>query len=139
MPLAISQNSGGVGSSLDAGSVTSGAINQVVCDSGALNAGNQEAVSYKINVNSYQSGTVDGQNSNLLVNIGGTNTAGIVTLGQTIGKLQSGPVFSQQTIRISITQGQHIYVCIGNSAPGVASTYNASISITRMPDKYQVP
>ena len=139
MPLTITQNSGGVGSSLDAGSVIAGAINQIIADSGALNAGNSEAVSYKINLNSYQSGAPDGQNANILVNIGGTNTAGIVSGGQTIGKIQSGPVFSQQTIRVSITQGQHVYVCVGNTAGGAGAVYNVSLSVTRMPDKYQVP
>lgn len=138
MPLTISQNLGGVGSSLDAGALTGGAINQVVCDSGALPANNLESQAYKITVNSYQSGTPDGNNANLLVNIGGTNTAGIISGGLTIGKLQSGPVFSSQSIRVVISPGQHMYICVGNTVPGGTTTLNASISVTRLPDKYSL-
>ena len=138
MPLTIAQSTGGVTSSLDAGAITSGAANQVVTDSGALGAGNLEGISYKVTSNSYQTGTQDNNNANLLVNIGGTNTAGIISAGVTIGKLQSGPVFSSQVFRVNVANGQHVYICIGNTSPGASSVYNASMSITRLPDKYAI-
>lgn len=136
MPLTIAQPPGGVTSSLDAGAVTSGTANQVVCDSGPLGAGNNETVSYIITTNSFQTGTADTNQANLLLNIGGTNTAGIISGGLTIGKLQSGTVFSQQRFRVSVANGQHVYICIGNTTPGASSVYNASMSVTRAWQKY---
>lgn len=138
MALTISQPAGGIMSSLDAGSVTSGSANQVICDSGALAAGNGEPWTYLVLVNTFQSGTVDANTFNIYVNVGGTNTAGIISGGNTIGRLLStaGPSPSQQKFRVSVTSGQHVYVCVGNTAPGAGSIYNASMSVTRAYIKY---
>lgn len=139
MALTIAQPSGGVLSSLDAGSVTSGAQNQVICDSGPLAAGNGEPWAYKVVVTTLQSGTVDSNLTNMLVNIGGTNTAGIISAGVTIGKLNTLAVYVQQMLRVLISSQQHVYVVIGNVTPGAGSIYNASMSVTRLYNKYGDP
>lgn len=139
MALSIAQPSGGVTSALDAGAVTTGAVNQLICDSGPLAAGNGEPWSYKISAVTFQGGTVDTNQANMLVNIGGTNTGGIISGGLTIGKLLSVAALSFQFFRVSVTSGQHVYIVIGNTTPGVASVYNASFTVTRLQLKYGDP
>lgn len=139
MALSIIQPSGGVTSSLDAGSVASGAANQVLCDSGPLAAGNAEPLPYLISVVTFQSGTVDTNLANILCNIGGTNTAGIISVGTTIGKLSSVSTLMPQRFRVNISAGQHVYICIGNATPGASSVYNASMTVTRLISAYTSP
>jgi hypothetical protein len=136
MALTIAQPSGGVFSSLDAGALSSGAQNQIIADSGALAAGNNEPWAYRCVVVSFQAGTVDTNLANLLLNVGGTAASNIVSGGITIGKLQSGAVASRQEFRVSVQSGQHVYVVVGNTTPGASSTYCASLSVTRLLSKY---
>jgi hypothetical protein len=136
MPLTIAQPSDGVTSSLDAGSVTSGAANQVVCDSGALGAGNNEPVTFVVQVTTFQTGTVDANGNNMLVNVGGTNTGGIISGGVTIGRLQSSSKQQIAKFVVSVQNGQHVYVCVGNTTPGASSVYNAQMSVTRSATRY---
>lgn len=136
MALSIVQPQGGVTSSLDAGSVTSGAANQMIADSGPLAAGDGEPWTYMIEVTTFQSGTVDANGANIYVNIGGTNGGGIISAGLTIGKLQSAATFSPQKFRVNVQSLQHVYIVIGNTVPGAGSIYNAAMSVTRAYNKY---
>lgn len=136
MPLVTSQPTGGITSSLDAGAVTAPLINQMIADSGPLGAGNNQPASYIVTTNTFQTGTVDANGANLLLNIGGTNTAGIISGGLTIGKLQSGSVFSQQRFRVSVQNGQHVYICVGSTNAGASAVYNASMSLSKAANSY---
>lgn len=140
MPLSIVQPSGGVYSSLDAGGTSAApAANTLICDSGALAGAAGQATAYKIVVVTYQVGTPDTNQANILVNIGGTNTAGIISGGLTIGKLQSNPIQSQQIFRAIVSSGQHIYICTGNAVGGAGAIYTAAMSVTRLPSLYAIP
>lgn len=136
MPLTIAQPGGGVTSSLDAGSVTAGLLNTMITDSGPLAAGNTEPVTYIFEASTFQTGTVDTNGANMLLNIGGTNTAGVISAGLTIGKLQSAAVLSLSRFRVSVTSGQHVYITVGNTNAGAGAVYNAAMSVTRAFNRY---
>lgn len=136
MPLTITQPPGGIFSSLDAGSTAAApAVNTVICDSGVLSGPH----SYKVVVVTYQVGTVDANQANVFINVGGINTAGIISAGTTIGRLQSTGVQSQQVFRVMVLSGQRVYVCTGNSAGGAGSIYTASMTLTQLPALYSIP
>jgi hypothetical protein len=138
MALTIANAPAGVTSNITAGAVTSGAPHQLICDSGALAAGDGEPATWLVIVNTLQGGTVDVNLTNILINIGGTNTGGIISGGTTIGPLMSttGPSPTQQMFRLSVGNGQHVYLVIGNAAPGGGSIYVASMSLTRSVNRF---
>lgn len=136
MALTIAQSTGGVNSSIDSGAVTSPAISQVIADSGALSAGNNEPISYVVDVTTFVTGTAEPNLANMLINVGGTNAAGIISGGITLGKLHSSSQFVQKRMRVNIQNGQHVYIVAGNATPTSGSIYNASLSVSRNYSKY---
>lgn len=136
MPLTVAQSPGGVNSSIDSGAVTTPAVNQVIADSGALGASNNETVSYVVDVTTFVTGTAETNLTNMLVNVGGTNTAGIISGGITLGKLHSSSQFVQKRMRVNVKNGDHVYIVAGNATPTTGSIYNASLSVSRNYSKY---
>lgn len=126
MALTIVEQASGVNSAIDCSSVTSPAANAVLCDSGALGAG-----TYVCQVTTFLSGTADaaGGGSNIYINVGGSGNP--VTGGRTIGHLPSIPALVMQRFRVSVQAGEHIFLCVGNTAPTTGAVYNASLSASR--------
>jgi len=133
MALTVTQSPGGVTSALDSGSVTSPAANQVLCDSGPLGAVGGPAATYVLQIGTILSGTADaaGGGANIFVNVGGTNAAGIISGGQTIGDLLSLPTFCLQRMRVNVPGGSHIYICVGNTVPTAGAVYSATLAASR--------
>lgn len=133
MALTIAQSPGGVTSAVDAGSVTSPGANQMLCDSGPLGAVGGQASTYVLQVGTILSGTADaaGGGANILVNVGGTNTGGVISGGQTIGDLLSLPAYCHQRLRVNVPGGAHIYICVGNTVPTAGAVYSATLSASR--------
>lgn len=136
MALTIARSTGGIASPLDAGAVTSGAANQVICDSGAVANGNAQPNACIIDVSTLQAGTVDTNRANIYINVGGTNAAGIISGGVTYGPLLSTANTTRQRFRLPVADGQHVYVVVGNTTPGVGSVYCATLSVTRCYDTW---
>lgn len=129
MALTIVENANGVNSAVDSASVTSPGINAVICDSGAMGTGG----TYICQVFTVLTGTADalGGGSNIYINVGGTNTSGTISGGRTIGKLPSLSVGAIQRFRVSVQAGEHIYLCVGDTAPTAGAIYSATLSATR--------
>src|SRR6266852_3384835 len=136
MALTIQQSPGGVSSSIDSGAVPAPAVNQIIADSGPLSASNGETISYVVDVTTFVTGTAEPALTNMLINVGGTNTAGIISVGQTLGKLHSSTQFVQKRMRVNVQNGQHVYIVSGNTASAGGSIYNASLSVSRNYSKY---
>jgi hypothetical protein len=139
MPLSIANVLGGVTSTVVAGSTTATpAANTLICDSGPLPAGDGESCSYMVSVISGQQGTPDTNYTNVLINVGGSGSP--VTGGVTYGPLTSFPATASggttQRFRVNITNGQHVLLCVGNTAGGAGAIYSAGMTITRLKDKY---
>src|SRR6266498_531177 len=131
MALTIAQSPGGVNSSIDSGVVTTPAVSQLIADAGPLSASNNETISYVVDVTTFVSGTAESALTNRLINIGGLNTAGIISGGITLGKLHSSTQFVQKRMRVNIKNGDHVYIVAGNTTPTTGSIYNASLSVSR--------
>jgi hypothetical protein len=136
MALSVSQVGGGLTSAVDSGAVTTPAVNQVIADSGALSCANSEPGSFIVDVTTFVTGTAETNLTNMLINIGGTNAAGIISGGRTLGKLHSSSQFVQKRIRISVQNGEHVYIVAGNTTPTTGSIYNASLTVSRNYQKY---
>lgn len=136
MPVTVSQVGVGLTSAVDSGAVTTPAVNQVIADSGALSCANNEPGSFIVDVTTFVTGTAETALTNMLINIGGTNGAGIITGGRTIGKLHSSSQFVQKRIRVSVQNGEHVYIIAGNTTPTTGSIYNASMTVNRNFQKY---
>lgn len=140
MSLTVVPVTGGATSTIVAGSVTAPPINRVLCDSGALPATPGGSTPYMVSVISGQLGTPDANFGNIFVNVGGTVAANIVSGGITIGAVTSFPATasggSPQRFRVNLTAGQHVLVCVGNTAGGASAVYAAGMTITRLSDAY---
>lgn len=136
MALVVAQSPGGVNSAVDSGAVTSPPVNQIIADSGALAAGNNETQTYIVDVTTFVTGTAEAALTNMLINVGGANGGGVVTGGITLGKLHSSTQFVQKRIRVNVSNGQHIYIVAGNTTPTTGSIYNASLTAARCYNKY---
>lgn len=131
MALSIVQSPGGVTSAVDSGAVTSPAVNQLIADSGPLSAGNSQPLAYIVDVTTFVTGTAETALTNMLINVGGTNAAGIISGGRTLGKLHSSSQFVQKRVRVNVQTGEHIYIVAGNTTPTTGSIYNASLTASR--------
>lgn len=136
MALTVNQSPQGVTSSIDCGYASAPAANTILCDSGPLSAGNNQPMSYFVIVATHEDGTVDATKNNMFLNVGGTNTGGVLSGGTTLGALSSANAPVWMKMRVSVQPGQHIYVCTGNSAGGAGSIYIASLSCTRAYNPY---
>lgn len=136
MAVTIAQVGAGLTSAVDSGAVTTPAVNQVIADSGALSCANNEPGSFIVDVTTFCTGTAETNLTNMLINIGGTNAAGIISGGRTIGKLHSSAQFVQKRIRVSVQNGEHVYIIAGNTTPTTGAIYNASMTVNRNFQKY---
>jgi hypothetical protein len=142
MALSVVPILGGVNSTIVAGSTGAApAANTLIVDSGILPAGDGNPVTYMVSVITGQSGTPDANLTNVLVNINTVNTTP-VTGGTTIGTLTSFPATQSggtaQRFKVTLSAGQRILICVGNTAGGASSIYNAGMTITRCSDAYAV-
>lgn len=133
MALVIAQSPGGITSAIDSGSFTSPVANRVICDSGPLGTAGGQAATYILQISTVLTGTADaaGGGNNIAVNIGGTNTANVISGGQTIGDLLSLPLVVFARMRVTVPGGAHVYICVGNNTPTAGAIYNATLSATR--------
>lgn len=135
MALTIANVQSGITSLVTAGSTSAApAANTVIVDAGTLPAGDQTPTTYMVSVITGQTGTVDANPTNILINVGGTGNP--VTGGTTYGPLTSFSAANggtAQTFRVSIPAGgARLVICVGNTAGGAGSIYNAGVSITRL-------
>jgi hypothetical protein len=135
MALTIANVQSGITSLVTAGSTSAApAANTVIVDAGTLPAGDQTPTTYMVSVITGQTGTVDANPTNILINVGGTGNP--VTGGATYGPLTSFSAANggtPQTFRVSIPAGgARLVICVGNTAGGAGAIYNAGVSITRL-------
>lgn len=140
MALTVTPVLGGVTSTLVASQTTAApAANTLIVDSGILPAGDGNPVTYMVSVISGQQGTPDTNYANIFVNINTVNTSPVTT-GTTIGTLSSFPATQSggtpQRFKVTLSAGQRILLCVGNTAGGAGAIYAAAMSICKLSDAY---